>query len=122
MPNNNPTGMSENNVSLLLKFNLWVTRIPLWLYSLGLVVAVGVKSGITFTPLGLDELINFPAPPNNWSAMSYGMRTVVFLSGNEGDIAFGVMGLFIVLLSFGFLTYSASKSWIDSWLDCFLHW
>ena len=101
--------MSENNVPLLLKFNHWVMGIPLWLYSMGLVVAVGMKSGITFTPLGLDELLDFPAPPNNWSAMSYGMRTVVFLSGNEGDIAFGVMGSFIVLLSFGFLTYAASR-------------
>ena len=101
--------MSENNVPLLLKFNLWVTRIPLWLYSMGLVVAVGMKSGITFTPLGLDELLNFPAPPNNWSAMSYGMRTVVFLSGNEGDIAFGVMGFILVILSFATLTLAASR-------------
>jgi len=97
-------------VYLLLKFNVWVTRIPLWLYSLFLVVACLAKTGFTFMPLGGEELVDFPAPPNNWSAMSYGMRTAVFLSGNDGDIAFGAIGSVFVLLSLAFLTIAASSA------------
>ena len=94
---------------LLLRFNNWVTRIPLWAYSFFLVVAVAVKSGFTFTPLGGDELLNFPVPPNTWSALSYGMRSLVLITGVEGDVAVGAIGLVTVLISLVLITLLASR-------------
>lgn len=94
----------------LFRLDGWLITIPLWIYSLTLMVAIVIKGGISFAPLGTDELASFPLPPENWSSLSYGMRTIVFLTGQDGDLAFGVVGFVLVLSSIVLITFLASRS------------
>jgi hypothetical protein len=96
-------------MSLLNRFSEWLGRFPLWLFVAAITLASVFKGGISFTPLGTDELQAFPTPPNNWSALSYGMRSVVFITGQDGDLAFGIVGFFAVIMSLALLTYFAYR-------------
>lgn len=94
----------------LLSLNSWLVSTRLWIYSSLLTVAIVIKGGISFSPLGTDELANFPLPPANWSSLSYGMRTVVFLTGQDGDISFGVVGFILAIISIAVITLLASQT------------
>jgi len=85
-----------------------------------LALAIVVKGGISFAPLGTNELANFPTPPDSWGALSYGIRTVVFLTGQDDDLAFGVVGFVLVILTLILITFLISRSFEHSVARIFL--
>jgi hypothetical protein len=93
----------------LLRFDKWLSTIPVWSYSLILTIAIVLKGGFSFFPLGPGELANYPLPPDSWGALSYGMRSVVFALGQDGELAYSIVGLLLVVLSVSLLTYFASR-------------
>lgn len=97
-------------MSGLERLNRWLISIPIWVYTVIMGVAIIVKSGLSFAPLDASEFQNFPLPPNYWPALSYGMRSLVYGTGQTDSTTFGIIGLLLVLITIITITFLAKQA------------
>lgn len=83
-------------------------------------VAVAIKSGLSFAPLGSYELVNFPVPPDTWGSLSYGMRTLVFITGYQEDISFSIVGAVLTVITIIVLTALSQRTFESTGSRVFL--
>jgi len=96
-------------MATIKKLDRWLASIPLWLFVLISTASVVVKAGVSFAPLDNTEFQNFPFPPNYWSALSYGMRSIVFFTGQRSELTFSVVGILLTIGSVAAIAYFANQ-------------
>ena len=85
----------------------------MWLFALICTIAVVIKSGFGIAPLNEGEFQNFPLPPNYWSALTYGPRLTVYLTGRNDEIAFSVVGIILTLIAIATIVLLAVRRFQD---------
>lgn len=76
-----------------------LARLPLPVIALGLLGITFLKVGITFRPFAADPLESFPTPRDTWAQLSYGMRTIHWITGSEASLVPIVAATGLLLLA-----------------------
>ena len=92
------------------RLDRWLNSIPIWFYTVLVTVTIIVKSGLSFAALNIDTFQNFPYPPDHWSALSYGMRLLVYGTGQKETLTFGVVGFLLTIVVIVLIAYSGWRS------------
>ena len=89
----------ELAISLATRGQIWLTRIPFWLFALGIVALGFLKSGFTIISVTPEPLDTFPEPRQMLTSLSYGMRSLAWLLRTEADNAYTYIGLTLTVLT-----------------------
>lgn len=74
---------------------------PPWVLAFGLLIAVVMKTGLTFRPRPTDPIDSFPTPRDTYAQLSYGVRTVHWLTQSESPLVPAITAALLFIVAVG---------------------
>lgn len=101
---------ADNVSQRVQQFSRLETRLAAWplpLLAVGLLLVAIAKVGVTFRPFQADPVESFPIPRDTWAQLSYGMRTVHWLTKSESLLVPSLTAVLLLIISLGVAALAA---------------